>query len=98
VKQARHWKHDDKVAGRVACVLCPHECVIAEGKAGRCLGRKNIGGELVAASYGEIVSIAVDPIEKTPLDYSSASSTAAEPLYEIEIRWDAPSLPYGAKA
>lgn len=67
VKQARHWKHDEKVAGRVVCCLCPHECVIAEGKAGRCLGRKNIGGELVAASYGEIVSIAVDPIEKKPL-------------------------------
>jgi pyruvate formate lyase activating enzyme len=65
--QARHWKHDEKVAGRVVCYLCPHECVIAQDKAGRCLGRKNVGGELVAASYGEIVSIAVDPIEKKPL-------------------------------
>jgi pyruvate formate lyase activating enzyme len=64
---ARHWKHDEKVAGRVVCNLCPHECVIAEGKAGFCLGRRNIGGELVAASYGEVVSIAVDPIEKKPL-------------------------------
>ena len=67
MRQARYWKHDAKVKGRVACVLCPHECLIAEGKAGRCLGRRNIGGELVAASYGEIVSIAVDPIEKKPL-------------------------------
>ncbi len=49
------------------CLLCPHECVIAEGKAGLCLGRRNIGGKLVAASYGEVVSIAVDPIEKKPL-------------------------------
>ena len=44
VKTAKHWKHDEKVAGRVVCYLCPHGCVIAEGKAGRCLGRKNIGG------------------------------------------------------
>jgi len=67
VKTARYWKHDEKVAGRVVCHLCPHECVIAEGNAGRCLGRRNVGGELVAASYGEVVSIAVDPIEKKPL-------------------------------
>ena len=41
--------------------------MIAEGKSGLCLGRKNVGGKLVAASYGEVVSIAVDPIEKKPL-------------------------------
>ncbi len=67
MKRARFWKHDDQLSGRVVCELCPQECVIAEGQHGRCLGRKNIGGELVAASYGEIVSIAVDPIEKKPL-------------------------------
>jgi pyruvate formate lyase activating enzyme len=67
VQAARYWKPDEEVAGRVVCVLCPHECVIAEGKHGLCLGRKNIGGKLVAASYGEVASIAVDPIEKKPL-------------------------------
>jgi pyruvate formate lyase activating enzyme len=67
VKQARYWTYDEKAAGRVVCKLCPHGCVIAEGRHGRCLGRRNVGGELVAASYGEIVSIAVDPIEKKPL-------------------------------
>jgi len=66
VQPARYWK-PDAAAGRVVCALCPHECVIAEGRTGRCLGRKNVGGSLVAASYGEVVSIAVDPIEKKPL-------------------------------
>ena len=67
MQPTRYWKPDTTAAGRVVCVLCPHECVIAEGKSGRCLGRKNIGGRLEAANYGEVVSIAVDPIEKKPL-------------------------------
>ena len=67
MQPAKYWKPDEKVAGRVVCLLCPHECVIAEGKHGLCLGRRNIGGELVATSYGEVVSIGVDPIEKKPL-------------------------------
>ena len=67
MQPARYWKPDTTAEGRVVCVLCPHECVIAEGKSGRCLGRKNTGGRLEAASYGEVVSIAVDPIEKKPL-------------------------------
>ncbi len=52
---------------RVRCVLCPNRCLIAPGKQGRCLGRKNIDGRLVAVNYGEVVSMAVDPIEKKPL-------------------------------
>jgi pyruvate formate lyase activating enzyme len=49
------------------CELCPNFCEIAEGKIGRCLGRKNINGKLYAINYGEITSIAMDPIEKKPL-------------------------------
>ena len=52
---------------RVKCQLCPNYCIIAEGKVGRCLGRKNISGKLYAINYGEVVSIAYDPIEKKPL-------------------------------
>lgn len=53
--------------GRVKCRLCPVECIIAPGKVGRCLGRKNIDGKLYAVNYGEVVSIANDPVEKKPL-------------------------------
>jgi pyruvate formate lyase activating enzyme len=52
---------------RVKCLLCPNYCIIAEGKIGRCLGRKNISGKLFAINYGEVVSMALDPIEKKPL-------------------------------
>jgi len=34
---------------------------------GLCGGRKNIGGKTYAINYGEVVSIAMDPIEKKPL-------------------------------
>jgi pyruvate formate lyase activating enzyme len=61
---ARFWSR----AGRsVRCELCPNFCVIAPGHAGRCLGRRNVGGELVAFTYGEAVSMGSDPIEKKPL-------------------------------
>lgn len=51
----------------VICRLCPHGCAIAPGRHGLCLARKNEGGELIAASYGKITSLALDPIEKKPL-------------------------------
>lgn len=49
------------------CLLCPHSCLLEEGKIGICRGRKNQGGTLYAVNYGETTSLAVDPIEKKPL-------------------------------
>ncbi len=49
------------------CHLCPHECVIPEGRTGYCGVRKNVGGRLYALTYGKVASIAIDPIEKKPL-------------------------------
>jgi pyruvate formate lyase activating enzyme len=49
------------------CQLCPVGCKLAEGQTGVCFGRKNSGGKLWAVNYGEIVSMALDPIEKKPL-------------------------------
>lgn len=58
----------DKLDGKgVKCRLCPHECVIADGKSGICLARANSGGVLYSLSYGEVVSVNLDPIEKKPL-------------------------------
>jgi pyruvate formate lyase activating enzyme len=51
----------------VLCQLCPHRCKIQENKAGICSVRENHGGILIATSYGQISSIALDPIEKKPL-------------------------------
>lgn len=61
---ALYW--ESSVRG-VRCSLCPHRCLIAEGRHGRCLGRTNRGGRLFADSYGRAVSLAVDPVEKKPL-------------------------------
>lgn len=61
---ARHWVVEGE---KVRCRLCPHHCLIREGGSGRCLGRENIGGELFATNYGEVISAAMDPVEKKPL-------------------------------
>lgn len=54
-------------ADEVRCLLCPHTCRIMPGKTGLCRVRKNIAGRLISLSYGQISSLALDPIEKKPL-------------------------------
>ena len=53
--------------GVVLCELCPAECRLREGTVGICGARLNQGGRLVTSNYGELVTLAVDPIEKKPL-------------------------------
>lgn len=53
--------------GKVRCLLCPHRCRLDSGQAGICRVRSNRNGQLLALNYGEIVSLALDPIEKKPL-------------------------------
>ncbi|MEE8641008.1 MAG: AmmeMemoRadiSam system radical SAM enzyme [bacterium] len=53
--------------GCVECDLCPQRCVISNGDRGECNLRENRGGSLYAAAYGELVSTAIDPIEKKPI-------------------------------
>ncbi|HEX7511547.1 MAG TPA: radical SAM protein, partial [Chitinivibrionales bacterium] len=52
---------------KLRCDLCPHHCILAEGKRGICLTRRNENGVLVSLNYCRPVSTAVDPIEKKPL-------------------------------
>ncbi len=59
-----YGKHDD---GRVECYLCPHNCLIADGKFGICSVRQNKGGVLYTHAYGNPIAVHVDPIEKKPL-------------------------------
>jgi len=61
---ARFWRKGKR--GAVVCELCPHGCVIFDGKTGRCRNRQNIGGELVALGYARPCAVHVDPIEKKP--------------------------------
>jgi pyruvate formate lyase activating enzyme len=54
-------------SGKASCRLCPQDCQVAEGKAGFCKVRRQVDGKLIAANFGRISGIAVDPIEKKPL-------------------------------
>jgi pyruvate formate lyase activating enzyme len=51
----------------VRCLLCPHQCLVREGKQGICRTRMNRSGELVTLAYGNPCSVNMDPIEKKPL-------------------------------
>lgn len=51
----------------VRCLLCPHACLIADGARGVCGVRENHGGRLIALTYAQVSSVAVDPIEKKPV-------------------------------
>lgn len=55
--------------GKVRCTLCPHACIISEGEMGICAVRLNKKGTLYAKTYEMISSMAMDPIEKKPLDF-----------------------------
>src|SRR5659263_705500 len=52
---------------KVRCLLCPHYCVLQEGKLGICRTRVNRDGKLYSLAYGNPCSLSVDPIEKKPL-------------------------------
>lgn len=52
---------------QVKCMLCPHECIISDGKSGNCAVRSVKEGVLFADTYGKLAAIAIDPIEKKPL-------------------------------
>jgi pyruvate formate lyase activating enzyme len=62
---AKFWTKIDE--NKVKCGLCPNFCVISPDKRGTCGVRINKNGELLSEIYGEITSLALDPIEKKPL-------------------------------
>lgn len=68
-KEALFYKKEED---KIRCSLCPHNCLIAEGKRGVCKVREVIrenDGELklYSLNYGEITSVSLDPIIKKPL-------------------------------
>lgn len=65
--KALYQKTIDTDSKKIQCFLCPHNCIIPDGSAGRCRVRKNTGGILYSLIYGRHTSVALDPIEKKPL-------------------------------
>ncbi len=59
----------------VQCTLCPHNCIIKEGKSGICRVRINKEGKLYTEVYGYVSAIHSDPIEKKPLYHYYPGST-----------------------
>ena len=66
-------KQDNKF---VRCFLCSHRCTIPESKKGICNVRLNKDGVLYTLVYGNLVSEAIDPIEKKPLYHFHPGSLA----------------------
>ncbi|MGI5949228.1 AmmeMemoRadiSam system radical SAM enzyme [Peptoniphilus sp.] len=54
---------------KIKCDLCPRNCELDMGQVGYCKARKNEDGKIKSLSYGKIISIGLDPIEKKPLKY-----------------------------
>ena len=65
MKEARFYTAS---AEGVLCQLCPHHCRIQEGGRGICRSRECRDGKLYALSYGRPCALAVDPVEKKPLN------------------------------
>ena len=65
MREARFYTQSE---GGVQCLLCPHHCRIKEGGRGLCRSRECHNGKLYAVSYGRPCAIAVDPVEKKPLN------------------------------
>jgi pyruvate formate lyase activating enzyme len=53
--------------GVFVCQVCPHNCHLKEGMKGVCGVRRLKLGMFEAINYGEVSSLAIDPIEKKPL-------------------------------
>jgi pyruvate formate lyase activating enzyme len=49
------------------CEVCFRQCKLEEGQTGFCGGRICRDEQVVAANYGRLTSVALDPIEKKPL-------------------------------
>ena len=65
MKEARFYTATEE---GVQCRLCPHHCRIKEGGRGICRSRECRNGKLWALSYGIPCALAIDPVEKKPLN------------------------------
>lgn len=67
MKKADYFTVVPSAEKKVRCYLCPHHCLLTDGKTGICMMRRNEGGVLYTLTYCRPVSTAIDPIEKKPL-------------------------------
>lgn len=69
------------------CDVCFRHCKLETGQTGFCKGRINTGREIVAANYGKVTALAIDPIEKKPLRrYKPGSKILSAGSYGCNLR------------
>lgn len=49
------------------CDVCMHKCSLGPGQTGICRARRNENGVIICGNYGQVTSLALDPVEKKPL-------------------------------
>ncbi|MDI6830991.1 MAG: AmmeMemoRadiSam system radical SAM enzyme [Actinomycetota bacterium] len=80
MKEALYYEKAEE--GRVHCLLCPQDCVIAESRRGFCKVRVNVDGVLYSEVYNRAMARSMDPIEKKPLYHFYPGS----PIYSLGTR------------
>ncbi len=65
----------DESPQAAVCGTCPRHCRLADGAVGACHARRSEGGRVVAANYGRITALALDPIEKKPIAFFHPGET-----------------------
>ncbi|MBU2537945.1 MAG: AmmeMemoRadiSam system radical SAM enzyme [Proteobacteria bacterium] len=65
--EALFYTHPADSPDHVRCLLCRHNCLIAENHRGICQVRENRSGVLYSLNYGRLISENIDPIEKKPV-------------------------------
>ena len=64
MKEALYYKQEND---KIRCLLCPNDCLIADGKIGLCGVRINKENKLYTEVYNRVTSVSLDPVEKKPL-------------------------------
>ncbi len=73
MQEAMFWH---KERNGIRCELCARNCFIAKDKRGYCLVRINKDNKLQTLSYGKLIAVNIDPIEKKPLFHFYPGSTS----------------------
>ncbi len=69
------------------CRVCIHHCSLEQGQTGLCRARKNENGRIICGNYGQVTSLALDPIEKKPLNmYRPGSLVLSVGSYGCNLR------------
>lgn len=91
------------------CEVCFRHCEIPEGKTGFCGVRKCVDGTVIADNYGKVTSLALDPIEKKPLNrFHPGSMILSVGSYGCNLRcpfcqnhsisWSAEAMEFASRA